>query len=92
MIAFAVTALFATATFVAFAVIASSLRRAWSVYPELRRALAHYETLSPAVVRIKSAAPSASPVDIRPARLRPAGAAPRRVSLPAPQPAWRVAA
>lgn len=79
MIAFAVTALFTIATFVALIVNATSLRRAWLAYGELRHALAVCETSQAAVVTVKSMEQV-----VRQPKLRPTTPS-RRVSRPVPQ-------
>ena len=91
MIAFAVTALFAVTTFVALAVIASSLHRACSVYRALQHALAHCEVPQAVMVRMKGQEQYAVPAP-RMVRLRLADPARRAVSRPVPQPGWRAAA
>lgn len=78
MIAFAVTALFTIATFVALSVNAASLRRAWLAYGELRHALAICETSQAAVVTVKSMEQV-----VHQPKLRPTTPA-RRVSRPVP--------
>lgn len=92
MIAFAVTALFSVTTFVVLTVIATSLRRALSVYADLQRALTQAEMPPPIVFRVK--VPETRPAPV--ARLRPVllpAPAGRRVSRPvAAQPARRAAA
>ena len=90
MIAFAVTALFAVAAFVALAVIASSLHRACTVYRGLQHALAHCDVPQAVMVRMKGQEQYTVPAP-RMVRLR-LDPARRAVSRPAPQSGWRAAA
>ena len=86
MIAIAVSALFAIATFIALSVTTSSLHRAWCAYGELRQALALCETRQDVIVKMKAVERPA-----RQPRLRPAPSV-RRVSRPAQQSARSAAA
>lgn len=90
MIAFAVTALFAVAAFVALAVIASSLHRACTIYRGLQYALAHCDVPQAVMVRMKGQEQYTVPAP-RMVRLR-LDPARRAVSRPAPQSGWRAAA
>ena len=90
MIAFAVTALFAVAAFVALAVIASSLHHACTIYRGLQHALAHCDVPQAVMVRMKGQEQYTVPAP-RMVRLR-LDPARRAVSRPTPQSGWRAAA